>query len=93
MNNPGQDLHNTKADDVLAPKGQAEIDELTAVLARFRPTKIAVEWDAGDQAGLDRVFGEYVAGQRQLTRDERQQVGVRLAKLVGLKKIYAVDTM
>jgi hypothetical protein len=93
MNNPGLDLHNTKADDVLAPKRQAEIEELTAVLARFRPTKIAVEWDAGDQAGLDRVFGEYVAGQRQLTRNERQQVGMRLAKLVGLKKIYAIDTM
>jgi hypothetical protein len=93
MDNPGQDLHNTKADDVLAPKRQTEIEELTAVLARFRLTKIAVEWDAGDQVGLDRVFGEYAAGQRQLTPDERQQVGMRLAKLVGLKKIYAVDTM
>jgi hypothetical protein len=47
MDNPGPDLHNTKADDVLAPKRQAEIEELTAVLARFRFTKIAVEWDAG----------------------------------------------
>jgi hypothetical protein len=93
MDHPGQDLHNTKADDVLAPKRQAEIEELTAVLARFRPTKIAVEWDAGDQVGLERVFGEYAAGQRQLTPDERQQVGMRLAKIVGLKKIYAVDTM
>jgi hypothetical protein len=93
MDNPGQDLHNTKADDVLGPKRQTEIEELTAVLTRFRPTKIAVEWDAGDQAGLDRVFAEYAAGQRQLTPDERQQVGVRLAKRVGLKKIYAVDTM
>jgi hypothetical protein len=63
MDNPGHDLHNTKADDVLAPKRQAEIEELTAVLARFRPTKIAVEWDAGDQVGLERVFGQYAAGQ------------------------------
>jgi hypothetical protein len=93
MDNPGLDLHNTKADDVLTPKRQAEIEELTNVLARFRPTKIAVEWDAGDQAGLDRVYGEYLAGQRQLKRDERQQVGMRLAKSVGLKKIYAIDTM
>ncbi len=93
MDNPGRDLHNTNADDVLAPKRQAEIEELTALLARFRPTKIAIEWDAGDQAGLDRVYGEYAAGRRQLTRDERQQVGMRLAKLVGLKKLYAIDTM
>ena len=93
MDNPGRDLHNTKADNVLAPKRQSEIDELTAVLARFRPTKIAVEWDAGEQERLDRVFGEYETGQRPLTRDERQQVGTRLAKLAGLKKIYAIDTM
>ncbi len=93
MDNPGHDLHNTKADDVLAPQRQAEIEELTNVLARFRPTKIALEWDAGNQEGLDRSYGEYAAGQRQLTRDERQQVGMRLAKSVGLKKLYAIDTM
>jgi hypothetical protein len=93
MDNPGQDLHNTKADDVLTPRRQAEIEELMTVLSRFHPTKVAIEWDAGDQAGLDRVYGEYAAGRRQLTRDERQQVGMRLAKLAGLKKVYAIDTM
>lgn len=93
MDNPGRDVHNMKADDVLAPKRQAEIEELTAVLARFRPTKVAIEWNAGDQAGLDRVYGEYLDGRRQLTRDERQQVGMRLARLMGLKKVYAINTM
>jgi hypothetical protein len=93
MDNPGRDVHNTKADDVLTPRRQAEIEELTAVLARFRPTKIAIEWDAGAQTGLDRIYGEYMAGQRQLSRDERQQVGMRLAKHMDLKKIYAIDTM
>ncbi len=93
MDNPGLDLHNTTADEVLTPKRQAEIAELTNALASFHPTKIAVEWDAGNQAGLDRVYGEYVAGQRQLTRDERQQIGMRLAKSLGLKKLYAIDTM
>ncbi len=93
MDNPGRDLHNTNADDVLAPRRQAEIEELMVMLARFRPTKVAIEWDNGDQAGLDRIYGEYVAGRRQLTRDERQQVGMRLAKLMGLKRVYAIDTM
>ncbi len=93
MGNPGLDVQNMKADDVLTPKRQAEIEELTAVLARFRPTKVAIEWNAGDQTGLDRVYGEYVDGRHQLTRDERQQVGMRLAKLMGLKKVCAIDTM
>lgn len=93
MDNPGRDLHNTKADDVLAPQRQTEIEELTNVLARFRPNKIAIEWDAGDQPRLDQIYAEYLAGHHQLTRDERQQVAMRLAKLAGLKKLYAIDTM
>lgn len=41
--NPGQDLHNMKADNVLTPKKQAELADVAARLARFKPTKIAVE--------------------------------------------------
>ena len=54
MANPGRDLFNMPADDVLAPKRQAEILELVEVLKRFRPTKVAVE-RAGDWAGADLV--------------------------------------
>ena len=43
MNNPGRDVFNTEADDVLAPKRQAEIAQVIVALERFRPTKIAVE--------------------------------------------------
>src|SRR3954465_13405401 len=45
MANPGHDLFNVQADDVLAPKRQREIAELAEALKRFRPTKIAVEAD------------------------------------------------
>jgi len=41
--NPGQDLHNMKADNVLTPKKQAELADVAARLARFKPTEIAVE--------------------------------------------------
>src|SRR5665647_2316095 len=43
MANPGRDVFNMKADDVLSPKRQAEIGELLEVLKRFKPTKIAIE--------------------------------------------------
>jgi hypothetical protein len=93
MGNPGRDLVNMKADDVLAPKRQTEIEELTEVLERFHPTKIAVEWDVASQSALDRRYGEYLSGKRELERDETQQIGFRLAKKLGLKKLYAIDTM
>ncbi len=38
------DLHNTQVDDVLAPKRQAEIAQVTEALAKFKPTLVAVEW-------------------------------------------------
>ena len=43
MANPGHDIFNMQADDVLAPKRQAEIAQLIAALKSFHPTKIAVE--------------------------------------------------
>jgi hypothetical protein len=90
MNNPGRDIFNTKADDVLAPKRQAEIAELASVLARFRPTKIAVEATHGDSRIAAR-YADYLAGKHQLSRNEVEQLGYRLAKELGHKTVYAVD--
>ena len=90
MNNPGRDLFNTKADDVLTPKRQAEIAEVAAVLKRFKPTKIAVERDAGDSR-ITKDYADYLAGTHELTRNEIEQLGFRLAKELGHKTVYAVD--
>ena len=45
MANPGRDIFNMQADDVLAPKRQAEIAQLLEVFKKFQPTKIAIEAD------------------------------------------------
>src|SRR5580698_10721136 len=49
MANPGRDVYNMQADDVLSPKRQQEIAELLEVLKKFRPTKIAIEADVGSE--------------------------------------------
>ena len=90
MNNPGRDIFNSQADDVLAPKRQAEIAQLVAALKKFRPTKIAVERTAGDQR-IGKDYADYLAGTRELTRNEIEQLGFRLAKELGHKTVYAVD--
>ena len=91
MNNPGRDLFNTQADDVLAPKRQAEIAQVIAALAKFRPTKIAVERGVGDTR-IGKDYGEYLAGKHELTRNEIEQLGFRLAKELGHKTVYPVDS-
>jgi hypothetical protein len=90
MSNPGRDIFNMKADDVLAPKRQAEIAQLIEVLKRFHPTKIAVEAEVGDDRIPNR-YAEYLAGKHELTRNEIEQIGFRLAKELGHKTVYPVD--
>jgi|SRR5580704_3113824 len=90
MSNPGRDVYNMQADDVLSPKRQQEIAQLIEVLKKFHPTKIAVEADVGSER-LDREYSDYVAGKYALTRNETDQIGYRLAKELGHKAIYGVD--
>jgi len=90
MANPGRDIHNMQADDMLSPRRQKEIAELMEVLKRFRPTKVAVEADVGSQAVTQR-YADYVSGKYALTRNETEQIGFRLAKELGHPTIYPVD--
>ena len=47
MSNPGRDIYNMQADDVLSPKRQQEMAQLIEVLKKFHPTKIAIEAESG----------------------------------------------
>ena len=90
MSNPGRDIFNTKADDVLADKRQQEIQQLAQVLRKFHPTKIAIEADVWSQR-VPREYSEYLSGKYTLTRNENDQIGYRVAKEMGHKAIYPVD--
>ena len=89
MANPGRDLFNMQADDVLAPKRQQEIAELLAVLKRFNPTRIAIETNPGGRR--DKEYADYLAGSFTLSHNEIDQIGYRLGKELGHQKIFAVD--
>jgi hypothetical protein len=90
MSNPGHDIFNMQADDVLAPKRQAEIAQVIAALTKFHPTKIAVEGDVF-RTEIPKRYTEYLAGKHELTRNEIEQIGFRLAKELGHKTVYPAD--
>jgi hypothetical protein len=90
MANPGRDIFNMQADDVLSPKRQQEIAQAVEVLKKFQPTKIAVEANVSSTKTTQN-FADYLAGKYTLTRNEDEQIGFRLAKELGLKTIYPVN--
>jgi hypothetical protein len=89
--NPGQDLNNVEADDVTAPKRQAELQALADALARFRPTKIMVERVAKTPDLVDPNYASFTPATLRKTRDERVQIGYRLARQLNLPTVYAID--
>ncbi len=91
MSNPRADVFNIEADDVLSERRQREIAEVIAVLKRFGPTKIAVEAGFSSGAAMAKRYSEYVAGRHDLSRNETEQLGFRLAKELGHATVYPVD--
>ncbi len=90
MSNPGRDVSNVKADDVLAEKRQKEIAEFVAIVKKFKPTRIAVEEPTGN-AKLNERYAQYLKGDYKLTANETDQIGFRLAKESGHQRIYTID--
>jgi hypothetical protein len=88
MSNPGHDLHNMQVDDVLAPKRQVEIAAIAGALARFKPTKVAVEWPKDI---VEERYPKYLAGTLPPSHNEVVQLGFRLTRAAGAQGAYGVD--
>jgi hypothetical protein len=90
MRNPGMDRFNVDADDVRTPTRQGEIEALVEQLATFSPTKVAVEKRWQDSTTLAQ-YQAYRRGDHELTPDETEQIGFRLAQKMGHEAVYPID--
>ncbi|HEX2204091.1 MAG TPA: DUF5694 domain-containing protein [Longimicrobium sp.] len=77
--------------DVLAPGRQREVEEVVERVARFQPTRVAVEQPASQQPRLDSLYAEYAAGRWTPRSNEIYQIGFRLAKRLGHAGVHAAD--
>jgi hypothetical protein len=91
MGTPGNNVVNPKVVDITIPKRQRQIVELVEKLKKFKPTKIVVECDLEDDAKTQEIYNQYLSGNYQLSKNETNQIGFRLAKESGHKKVYCVD--
>lgn len=92
MRTPGNNVVNPKVADITAPERQKQIGELIEKLKKFKPTKIVLECDhPKDDTKVQENYDKYLTGNYQLTKNETNQIGFRLAKESGHKKVFCVD--
>jgi hypothetical protein len=89
--NPGRDIVKVEVADVLSPAKQAEILDVVEALARFQPTKIAIEVLPSAAPRTDSLYHAYRAGQYVLTRSESEQLGFRLAERFEHPRLYPIN--
>ena len=91
---PNLDVEITEYDDqidVYDAKYQKEIELIVDKLAKFKPTKIVIEREPEYQYIYDSLYQSYLNNNHKLSRSEEQQIGFRLAKRMGLKRLYCTD--
>lgn len=89
--NHGADVVNSQVPDVLEPARQKEMAAVADALMKFKPTKVVVEYPVAKQDKLDQRYHAYRNGAYALTRDEVDQLGLRIASLLGHDRVHAVD--
>jgi hypothetical protein len=91
MGNPGADLANAKADNVLTAPRQQELAALADQLAVFRPTAIMVESQSPRADFLDLGYPEFTPEQLANDPNETIQIAYRLANRLGISRVYGID--
>ncbi|MFL5385963.1 MAG: DUF5694 domain-containing protein [Longimicrobiaceae bacterium] len=91
FDNPGLDLVKVDVPDIASPVKQAEVAAVAEALARFRPTKIAVEARPQNAVRLDSLYAAFRSGRHPLGRSEVEQLGFRLARRFGHARVHPID--
>lgn len=87
------DIHGQAQAGVSSERRQNEIQDMLDKSKEFQPTKIAVEIERKKGELLNQRYKEFLQGDLQLTENEVQQIGFRLAQQLGQQRIYAIDWM
>lgn len=75
---------NMDKDNILGPERQRQVNTLLDLLERSGVEKIYVESQPDKQVFWDSIYREYYAGRPVTMRNEIYQIGIRLAKRLGI---------
>lgn len=89
--NPGRDVNNMRAESVLTPKRQAELAEVARAVAAWKPTHVMVEMEAQAPTFTVAAYRTFTPARLATEPNEIDQVGFRIARLVGLAEVQGID--
>ena len=91
FDNPGLDAVKYTPIDVMKPAEQDYLKALAVRIAGFRPTRILLEYPAASDALINQRFQDWQTGKFELRVNEIYQLGFRIAKEAGLKRVDGFD--
>ncbi|WP_108808631.1 DUF5694 domain-containing protein [Aquimarina spinulae] len=100
LHNPGADEVNMDMGNIHSNKRQAELKELINLIAKFKPTKIAIESSLGEILWSQIYYTKYLNGvlEKEISEEDKWrmssetvQVSYPLAKQMGHNKLYPID--
>ena len=91
FNNPGMDIVKTEQINVMEPKNQKYLQKLTKKISKFKPNMVLLEFDPKNTDIMNQKYQDYLNGEFKLPSNEVYQIGFRVAKLSGVKRIESLD--
>lgn len=89
------DEHSSEVSDVLSEQRQTELGRIADRFADFGPQRVFLECDRSSQPAFDSLYATYASGAHDPTaegiRNERQQLGFRIAERAGADGVTCVD--
>lgn len=91
FDNPGLDAVKFTPIDVMQPPSQAYLKALAARIAKFKPTRVLLEYPAAKDAVFNQRYRDYRDAKFELELNEIYQIGFRVARLAGLDAVHGFD--
>ncbi len=92
FNDGGHDEYKPKYSvNIKSAERQLEVKELVELLAKFKPTKVAIENMPQRQSFHDSLYTEFINNRFEPGENEIYQVCYRLAAMMRHKKVYNID--
>lgn len=91
FSNPGLDVNNMAADNVLTPKRQSELDAVARAILEFKPSHVMVEVESDLP---DFAVDSYLSFSPEVLKtnaNEITQIGYRIAHMTGLVSVNGID--